>query len=169
VKPLKCSARIIGIHLLFHARILTRTPLSATFIRKVIKPIDLSDGTHLPPGTKLLTPLAGISHDERFYPGAEEFDALRFYRMRQESAEGSNRHQFTSIGDMNMHFGAGKHACPGRFFAGNAIKMMLSYFLLNYDIRLKDGEERPKPMIMMMSKTPNPEGEVLFRRRTTKP
>ncbi len=131
----------------------------------MIKPIDLSDGTHLPSGTKLLTPLAGISHDERFYSEPEKFDALRFWKLRQASQEDANRHQFTSIGDMNMHFGAGKHACPGRFFAGNAIKVMLAYFLLNYDIRLKTGEERPKPMVIMMSKTPDPKGEILFRRR----
>ena len=86
--------------------------------------------------------------------------------MRERSDGDATRHQFTSVGDMNMHFGAGKHACPGRFFAGNTIKMILAYFLLNYDIRLKEGEERPKPMVVMMSKTPNPNGELLFRRRT---
>lgn len=65
-----------------------------------------------------------------------------------------------------MNFGAGKHACPGRFFAGNEIKMVLAYFLLNYDMKLKDGETRPKPMVMVMSKSPDPNAEVLFRRRT---
>lgn len=140
--------------------------LVAAFIRKVIKPINLSDGTHLPAGTKLLTPLAGISHDGRFYPDPERFDALRFYRLRQESADDANRHQFAGIGDsVNMHFGAGKHACPGRFFAGNAIKMMLAYFLLHYDLRLKDGEGRPRSLMVMMSKTPDPRGEIMFRRR----
>ncbi|KAH8908882.1 cytochrome P450 [Coniochaeta sp. PMI_546] len=137
------------------------------FIRKVIKPIDLSDGTHLPPGTKLLTPLAGICRDGHFYSDPDTFDALRFYRLRQQSADDANRHQFTAMGDsVNMHFGAGKHACPGRFFAGNAIKMMLAYFLLNYDLKLKEGEARPKSMMVMMSKTPNPKAEILFRRRT---
>jgi cytochrome P450 len=139
----------------------------AGFIRKVIKPIDLADGTHLPPGTKLLTPLAGICRDGQFYNDPDAFDALRFYRLRQQSADDANRHQFTGTGDsVNMHFGAGRHTCPGRFFAGNAIKMMLAYFLLNYDLRLKDGQERPKSMMVVMSKTPNPKAEILFRRRT---
>ncbi|KAB5563135.1 cytochrome P450 [Coniochaeta sp. 2T2.1] len=137
------------------------------FIRRVIQPIDLSDGTHLPPGTKILTPLAGICHDGHFYSDPDAFDALRFYRLRQQSADDANRHQFTAMGDsVNMHFGAGKHACPGRFFAGNVIKMMLAYFLLNYDLKLKDGEGRPKSMMIVMSKTPNPKTEILFRRRT---
>ena len=138
----------------------------ASFIRKVVRPIDLSDGTHLPSGTKLLSPQAGISHDERYYANPNEFDALRFYKMRQESEEAANRWQFTSISDINLNFGAGKHACPGRFFAGNEIKMALAYFLINYDIRLKEGEQRPKPMVIMMTKAPNPNAEVLFRRRT---
>ncbi|OLN97589.1 Ent-kaurene oxidase 4 [Colletotrichum chlorophyti] len=137
-----------------------------SFIRKVVKPIDLSDGTHLPSGTKVLAPQAGISHDERYFEDPDAFDALRFYKLRQRSNEDANRWQFTSINDTNMNFGAGKHACPGRFFAGNEIKMVLAYFLLNYDMKLKDGEARPKPMVMVMSKTPDPNGEVLFRRRT---
>ncbi|KAH6669138.1 ent-kaurene oxidase [Plectosphaerella plurivora] len=135
------------------------------FIRKAVKPITLSDGTYLPAGTKLLAPQAGISHDERFFSDPETFDALRFYKMRQMSEEEGHRWQFTSIGDTNVNFGAGKHSCPGRFFAGNEIKMVLAYFLLNYDIRLKEGESRPKPMMMVMSKAPDPNAEVLFRKR----
>ncbi|CAI4212182.1 unnamed protein product [Parascedosporium putredinis] len=99
-----------------------------SFIRKVIKPIDLSDGTHLPAGTKLLAPQAGFSRDERYFSDPETFDALRFYNLRQQSEENANRWQFTSISDVNLDFGAGKHACPGRFFAGNEVKMALAYF-----------------------------------------
>ncbi|KAI0024517.1 ent-kaurene oxidase [Xylariomycetidae sp. FL0641] len=138
-----------------------------SFIRKVMKPIDLSDGTHLPPGTDLLTPLAGVAMDERYYPNPEVFDGLRFWKMRQQSGDDSNRWQFTSIGDTNMNFGLGKHACPGRFFAASEIKMILAYLLLNYDLRLKDGEERPKPNMFMMTKSPSQTAEVLFRRRTS--
>lgn len=137
-----------------------------------MRPIVLSDGTYLPPGTRLLAPQAGYSRDERFYPDADVFDPMRFFRLRQQQSESEageqrngHRFQFTSIGDTNMNFGAGKHACPGRFFAGNEIKMMLAHCLINFDMKLK-GQERPKPMMVMMSKTPDPNGEVLFRRRT---
>lgn len=136
------------------------------FIRKVRQPISLSDGTYLPAGTKLLAPQCGISQDGRYFANAQTFDALRFFRMRQRSDEDANRFQFTSISDTNMNFGAGKHACPGRFFAGNEIKMILAYFLLNFDMKLKDGESRPKAMILMMSKTPDPNAEIMFRRRS---
>lgn len=136
-----------------------------------------------------------MSHDERFFSDPKTFDALRFYRLRQDArlttlpslslvkdasgsaaedgsapntiSDGSSGHkwQFTSIGDTNVNFGAGKHACPGRFFAGNEIKMILAYFLIHYDIRFKDGQERPQPMTMVMSKSPDPNAEVLFRKR----
>ncbi|KAI0405194.1 cytochrome P450 [Xylaria palmicola] len=190
-----------------------------SFIRKVMKPIDLSDGTHLPPGTSLLTPLAGISLDERYFPDPEVFDGLRFWRLQQQqqkspsptrpstpppradspspatfrsttqtppkptatmttpptsspptpsqspAAPGAGRHQFTSIGDASQNFGLGKHACPGRFFAAQEIKLILSHLLLHYEIKLRDGEARPVPVVFMMTKSPSQTAEVLFRRR----
>jgi len=147
-------------------RLTCATNLLASFIRKVIKPIDLSDGTHLPAGTKLLAPQAGFSRDERYFSDPETFDALRFYNLRQQSEENANRWQFTSISDVNLDFGAGKHACPGRFFAGNEVKMALAYFLLNYDVKLKEGQSRPKSMVVVMSKAPDANAEILFRRRS---
>jgi len=131
--------------------------------------IDLSDGTHLPPGTKVLSPLAGVARDDRFYASADTFDPFRFFRMRQQSDEDANRWQLTSLSDTSLNFGAGKHACPGRFFAGNTIKMMLAYLLLHFDLKLKDGQDRPQPMTLMMTKTPNPKGEIMLRRRVAKP
>ncbi|KPM43563.1 hypothetical protein AK830_g2998 [Neonectria ditissima] len=141
--------------------------LLVSFIRKVMKPISLSDGTQLPAGTKVIAPQAGISLDERYFPDPERFDALRFYNMRQESTEASNRWQFTSLNDTNINFGAGKHACPGRFFAGNEVKLVLAHMLINYDIRLKAGEQRPKGMAVVMTKAPSPDMELEFRRRSS--
>ncbi|KAI1370886.1 ent-kaurene oxidase [Hypoxylon crocopeplum] len=144
-----------------------------SFIRKVMKPIDLSDGTHLPAGTNLLAPMAGVAVDERYYPNPEVFDGLRFHKLRQQAAEdeataaaANGRWQFTSIGDTNMNFGLGKHACPGRFFAASEIKMILAYLLLRYDVKLKDGEARPSPNMFMMTKSPSMTAEIMFRRRT---
>lgn len=139
----------------------------ASFIRKVMKPIDLSDGTHLPAGTNLLAPMAGVAVDDRYYPNPEVFDGLRFYNLRQQSTDeaANGRYQFTSIGDTNMNFGLGKHACPGRFFAGSEIKMILAHLLLNYDIKMKDGERRPAPNMFMMTKSPSMTAEILFKRR----
>ncbi|KAI1205902.1 ent-kaurene oxidase [Annulohypoxylon truncatum] len=184
-----------------------------SFIRKVMKPIDLSDGTHLPAGTSLLAPMAGVAVDPRYYPDPDVFDGLRFWKLRQQQQQqqssntsgssspttattpcssttslvtsdllanapcsnnpnnsnnppGSGRWQFTSISDAAMNFGLGKHACPGRFFAASEIKMVLAYLLLNYDVRLRDGEGRPPPNMFMMTRSPSTTAEVLFRRRS---
>lgn len=132
-----------------------------------MKPIRLPDGTRLPPGTRILAAQSGISRDERFYRDASTFDPLRYYRLRQDGPEGAaNREQFTSLSDINLNFGAGKHACPGRFFAANEIKLVLAHFLLNFDVRLKDGQARPTPLAMVMTKAPRPDVELEFRRRT---
>ncbi|RDA88937.1 hypothetical protein CP532_0670 [Ophiocordyceps camponoti-leonardi (nom. inval.)] len=136
-----------------------------SFLRKVMKPISLSDGTRLPVGTRVVAPLAGIAHDERFFPNADHFDPLRFYRLRQESAKANSRLQFTAIGDTYVNFGAGRHACPGRFFAGNVIKLVLARFILAYDIRLRNGDERPKPLSIVMTKSPSPDAVLEFKRR----
>ncbi|KAL3955164.1 hypothetical protein ACCO45_010727 [Purpureocillium lilacinum] len=136
-----------------------------SFARKVRKPIALSDGTELPVGTRVITPAAGIASDERFFPNPDILDAMRFYRLRQESDEANNRLQFTCLGDTYVNFGAGKHACPGRFFAGNEIKLILARFLLAYDIRLRPGEKRPRSFCVVMTKTPNPNVVLEFRRR----
>ncbi|KAK7751248.1 hypothetical protein SLS62_006793 [Diatrype stigma] len=168
-----------------------------SFIRKVMRPIDLSDGTHLPAGASLLAPLAGVSRDDRFYPDAETFDGLRFWRLQQAQEQerererellqarygnvansnsnnnnnnsnnynNSSQWQFTSIGDTNTSFGLGRHACPGRFFAAAEAKMILAHLLLRYDIKLKEGEGRPRPMMFMMTKCPSPSAEILFKRR----
>lgn len=64
-----------------------------------------------------------------------------------------------------MTFGHGRFACPGRFFASNESKVVLAELLLTYDIRLRDGEERPKNLFFADACFPDPKREVLFRRR----
>jgi hypothetical protein len=43
----------------------------------------------------------------------------------------------------SLEFGAGSHACPGRFFATNALKVALIRILDRYDFRLPTGTQRP--------------------------
>ncbi|WYZ44885.1 hypothetical protein EsH8_VIII_000201 [Colletotrichum jinshuiense] len=62
-------------------------PLTATFQRQVKKPVKLSDGTILPPGTLVFTPSDAIAFDPNFYPDPETFDGLRFYNLRQQVEE----------------------------------------------------------------------------------
>jgi len=50
---------------------------------------------------------------------------------------------FTTVGRSSLLFGMGKHACPGRWFAANTIKTVLSILIRKYDISNLD-QVRPK-------------------------
>lgn len=102
--------------------------------------ITLSDGTYLPAGTNIEVPAHTIQMDPSVYPNPDKFDGFRFYNMRQSSAEEANRNQFVSVSMDSLNFGYGKHACPGRFFASNELKVILANVLLRYDIALEDQE-----------------------------
>ena len=74
------------------------------------------------------------------YPDADEFDGFRFYKLRQSGNHSElSRSQFVSSNERDWLFGYGKHACPGRFFAANEVKIILARLLLNYDISMPDG------------------------------
>lgn len=38
----------------------------------------------------------------------------------------------------------GRHACPGRFFAANEMKILLVYALSMYDMRYPEGQAKPQ-------------------------
>lgn len=40
-----------------------------------------------------------------------------------------------STSETFLPFGHGRHACPGRFFAANELKLLIAYMVLNYDIK----------------------------------
>jgi len=80
---------------------------------------------------------------------------MRWYNLRQSkegSSDGTSKltgakaaevtagSQFVSVSPSSLTFGLGRHACPGRFFAANEIKMICAVLLMNYDVALPEGE-----------------------------
>lgn len=66
----------------------------------------------------------------------------------------------------SLNFGYGVHACPGRFFASQEIKLLMLYFLRNYDIKLADeAAGRPANIIKEFQVSPDVTKEVLIRKR----
>ncbi|KAI0839943.1 cytochrome P450 [Hypoxylon sp. FL0890] len=144
------------------------------FQRYVAKPVTLSDGTHLPAGYMIETPHALTVQDPEVYRNPEVFDAHRFLNLRNGTAEdllgykNKEQHQFVTVTKDFMHFGYGRHSCPGRFFAANEIKLILARILLDYDLRMPDGiTERYANMKMGTDAFPDPTKEVLFKRVQT--
>ncbi|KAL4939386.1 hypothetical protein BDV06DRAFT_214358 [Aspergillus oleicola] len=153
-------------------------PLTATFQRRTLQPLKLSDGTELPKDTLICTPADAIAFDPKFYPDPESFDGLRFFKLRQE-AEGASsgggskisakvRHQFVATSKTQVQFGLGRHACPGRWFAGHVIKMVVAGLLLNYDLRFRDGEGKRKTFLFQTTNMPDPKTRILVRRKGEK-
>ena len=136
-----------------------------SFNRVVQAPFTLSDGVHLPVGTHFSMPTAAIAVDERLGPGANEFDPMRFYKQRQDPAE-TNLHQFTTTEKTSLHFGYGKWACPGRFFAMYEIKMILAYLLLRYDFKFPDEGGRPENLFAHEYVFPDQDARILFKERS---
>ncbi|KAJ5355962.1 Cytochrome P450 [Penicillium concentricum] len=103
----------------------------AAMHRMTINPVTLSDGTRIPEGT--LT-MVGINQTDNadIFPESHKYKAKRFLNMRQKPGQ-EHRWQFVSTSPEHLAFGHGKHACPGRFFAANEIKVVLIFLLMNYD------------------------------------
>ncbi|KAI1100328.1 cytochrome P450 [Jackrogersella minutella] len=144
------------------------------FQRYVAKPVTLSDGTHLPAGYMLETPHALTVQDPEVYRNPEEFNPRRFLDLRNGTSEdllgykNKEQHQFVTVTKDFMHFGYGRHSCPGRFFAANEIKLILARILLDYDMRMPDGlTERYANMKMGTDAFPDPTKEILFKRVKT--
>jgi len=119
--------------------------------------ITLSGGIHLPQGVRVIMPTHSIQTDEeRYGSNAGEWDGFRFSRPHEEflaSAAGKvsgdagrldkvlehkNRGLIVTSDDF-FTFGAVRHACPGRFFASQEIKLMMAYIVMNFDFKVDGG------------------------------
>jgi cytochrome P450 len=137
---------------------LTRCVVS--FQRIVKQPITLSDGLYLPIGTHICMPAHPMSMDRTIIPNAEQFDGFRWFK------EGLNASSFVNTNPTHMHFGLGKYACPGRFFAVIIMKIILSRLLQKYDFKFEDGQKgRPASLSLDVGMIPDPAVKVMFRKR----
>jgi cytochrome P450 len=110
--------------------------------RYVEKEITLSDGTQIPKGVRVIV-ISDFANPE-IYPEPEKFDIARFVKKRQEPGQ-ENGWQFVTTSPTHLSFGHGEHACPGRFFASNEIKIVLCHLLMKYDWQYVPDEPLPQP------------------------
>ncbi|KAL7270798.1 hypothetical protein RUND412_006482 [Rhizina undulata] len=140
-------------------------PLSAlSMARTAIKPFTFIDGTHVPAGCTVSAASGARYVDSELYPDGETFDPYRFIKLRKAYPERASEFLFSAVNSKTLGFGDGRHACPGRYFAADELKLMLIEVLENYDIKLRDGK-RPKSLTVGFGHVPDPKAEVYFRRR----
>jgi len=124
--------------------------------------VTFADGTVIPKGANLGIPITAMT-DEEFYEDPLKFDGHRFFNLRQLPGH-ETKHQFVTTSNEHISFGHGKHACPGRFFASNEIKIALVQMLSTYDFRFPPGKGRPSPLHNGVSVGPDPRGQIQYRR-----
>ncbi|KAK0202999.1 cytochrome P450 [Desarmillaria ectypa] len=124
-----------------------------------------SDGTVVPAGVQIVVAALSTHTDEGNYEDPLEFKPWRFSEMRKQEGEGIRHHMVTPSLDF-VFFGHGRPACPGRFFAVNELKALMSYVLLNFDVKL---DKFPTPTWIAESQIPNQSSKVLFRKRVRTP
>ncbi|KAK4035034.1 cytochrome P450 [Parachaetomium inaequale] len=127
-----------------------------------------SIGPRLPKGTIICVDQHHIHTSPELYENPEEFDALRFYRKRQQQGH-ETRHQYASNGPELLTWGDGPQACPGRVFATNTIKILLAELLLNYDLQMPAGAYKPERRSFPNgSSQPDMDAQLMARRMKLK-
>ena len=84
----------------------------------------------------------------------KEKDLKRILALKNQS--------LVTVADNFLTFGHGRHACPGRFFASQEMKLLLVYILTHYDIEYLP--ERPQDTLIMDSRVLPPKTELRIRR-----
>jgi len=137
------------------------------------------DGLYLPHGSNIS---ASVIYPQRAScVSGDEWRPLRFYDQAASSTaagaerEGADKDQRGShdtakkqtmavqINDQFLAFGLGKHACPGRFFAVQSMKLMLGYIMTHYDI--EPLVEPPKMVEIGETAIPSSKTMIKLRRR----
>ncbi|GJJ07762.1 hypothetical protein Clacol_001967 [Clathrus columnatus] len=82
-----------------------------------LKDFTFSDGTVIPKGSVVSAAVHPAHYNEENYPDSEKFDGFRYAKIRAQDGY-NNTNQLVNTSLDYLSFGHGKHACPGRFFAG---------------------------------------------------
>lgn len=120
------------------------------------------EGLHVPAGTVVSFPNLRHNMDPNLLPDADTFDGRRWLRRR--IGFNTSKFQFASTAEDAFDWGAGLHACPGRFMAEVTIKLILICLVTRYDMKLPEGgPERPVESRRFMDLTPDTSMPVLIR------
>lgn len=102
--------------------------------------------------------------NESDYSNPLQWDPCRFMRMRENPTEAIHA-QFVSCTSKHYGFGHGLHACPGRFFAANELKIILAQLLLKYEWKIHDECHDLEALPVGVNYVAHPEMKLLVRRR----
>ncbi|KAJ6779996.1 hypothetical protein PWT90_06880 [Aphanocladium album] len=130
--------------------------------RKVKESFTLSNGVHLTKGQRVSITSTNL-RDPSNHKNPDTWDPYRFVRMRDDPVRHNAAH-LVSTAPEHMAFGHGQHACPGRFFAANEIKVALLGIVIKYDFELPENVD-PQVYENGVSLVSDPMASLRFRRR----
>lgn len=99
--PMGCSKSSFHHRSFYRTRLINTRCAIVVFPLKATKPITFSDGTYIPEGTFISTPL-GVYYDEEFYENPHTFDGFRFATPAAETG-------LSNTSTSYLAFGHGKH------------------------------------------------------------
>lgn len=102
--------------------------------------------------------------DPTIFPNVDKFDGHRFLNLRKVLGN-ENKHQFVTTSPECNFFGHGHHACPGRFFASNELKLLLAHMIMYYDWKLPEGQMKVQHTKNGVGESPNSKQKILYKSR----
>ncbi|KAI9643201.1 hypothetical protein NHQ30_007817 [Ciborinia camelliae] len=145
-------------------------PNALSFDRIVLSPHTLSSGLRLPRGTFISMAAESMSRDPMYYERHGEpntFNPSRFYQAitRTKTTTYNPLKDFTNIEPGNLAWGNGRQTCPGRWYAGAVIKLVVASLLEGYRVEFPPGQSKRKANLYSNAGiAPNPEQEIWVRK-----
>ncbi|KAI3324417.1 cytochrome P450 [Xylariaceae sp. AK1471] len=121
--------------------------------RQAIQPFKFSDGITLDVGDWACTPVHAINHDPNKYPDPFTFNGFRFASpevlekatlMKDSTSSQAKPSELTEVSSEWQFWGTGRMACPGRYYATMALKVLLAQVISNYDISLPEPDAKAR-------------------------
>ncbi|RDB16772.1 Ent-kaurene oxidase [Hypsizygus marmoreus] len=123
---------------------------------------DLPDGKRIPPGHRVAIDMKAVHFNPEIYIDPNRCDLFRFSKLRELEGNDS-KYGFATVDSHYLPFGAGRHACAGRFFAAMELKIMLAHILLKYDLSFPPGiSHRPANMQFNGAIIPDTKAQMVF-------
>jgi len=141
---------------------LTQQLTQAVSMHRIVRrPVILTDGLVLPVGAHICFAAGPLARDPKIIPEPTPFSGLRWSANPEIKTN-----SFVSIGPHNMHFGFGRQACPGRFFASVTIKAIMSRIIAEYEFKYEEGrKERPANVRIGEQIMPNVGTSIVMRKK----
>ncbi|KAL8923013.1 MAG: hypothetical protein Q9208_004825 [Pyrenodesmia sp. 3 TL-2023] len=137
-------------------------PGAIGFKRVVLTPLTLSDGLRLPKNTYICVPTTSHLDTDVASPGS--FDGYRYLPSTRSLFH--RPHHFTATSPSHLHFGHGRYACPGRFFAAAEIKAVVARIVMGYDMKFPDKQGRPRNLTILEISYQDPKARVMVKERS---